>query len=170
MATRVIDEYQKSKSPHNYIYDPKDGSSLGVNTLYNTETVVGGAYGEYGLVASVKRDAQGNLDPKTVDMVSVFENINVAGKEVAKNPGDRVNLYGFMLLKDGNSGDWTVLVDQTNKGGAEPTLRCDTSAPEGLPGSYAPLTTGQFDALTAQANTVFDWAVEQAPVNYPPAA
>ena len=174
LAGRVISEYNKHGSKHNFLYEPKPTSGQpedfhAVNVLYNTKTLLAGAYGEYGLLATVRRNKAGQLDPGTVDSVTVLENVNVAGKSRATNPGDRVNLYDFTMDKNKTTGDWNVRVTQETKGGPAPIVSLDTNTL--VSDTYnKPATVSELNIIAAQANHVFDLAEQKVPVSYVPAA
>jgi hypothetical protein len=161
-AERIVETYKTGSGiDKKFIYDEHDGSNVAVNVLYNTKTLIAGEYGEYGLVASLKRNSDGSFDTKSVDMISVFENVNITGTEVAKNPDDRLNVFSYFLTKDLN-GDWSVRTSRLDKGG-------DTNEITGDSGSTSnTMDSAQFEMLSNEAATVLEWAKLQAPVNYVP--
>lgn len=168
MAERIIEAYEHApEEVEHWVYkDKKDGVDA-INVLPNAATNIPGAYGEYGLMAEVKHDANGNYDPKTVSSVSLFMNNNVAGKSTAEKPGDRVIVYNFSLSKD-KQGIWSAEAD-----GLAPSNKAGWRA-EGVfnrynyagPGAMNVNTAALLDALTVQADAVLTAGLAQKPVDY----
>lgn len=93
LATEIVEAYENNSGNFkNYFYefDQSDVFEPGygaVNVLINSETD-GPGTAEYGLIATMKRNADGSFDPSTVDSVHVFKQVNRSGID---GPGqDRV--------------------------------------------------------------------------------
>ncbi len=157
MAKQILDESETTDA-YKFIYDPKDGGPVAVNIAPIAPSTLGGKFGEYGLTATMKRGANGELDPKTVDMIMIYMNVNFDGAG-PNEPGDRRNIYAFMLIKD-PGGNWDLYSTFNDLKGHKSKLDRDT---EVYPGN-TPLTRDVFSLFSLQALDVFDHAVAGNPV------
>lgn len=141
------------------------GNFIAVNVMDTAPSALGGQFGEYGLIASGKQDANGNLDLTKINEILIFAQVNKSGQERATSSEDRHNVFAFSLSRNSADNNWMMTTsygNNTNNGQDQRVF--DTT--EGFHSDVIPpLTSHVFSPYAEQAREVFANAVNRAPVN-----